>query len=435
MSFSSLQNDLPPDGEFALPPVLRMYWAWLFGLSVISAIMGDIYYRLDRFVECCTLPTGNPFFTDFWVYQYIFQFLHTRAFFDGAERFAYPAFSAVVYDLLYHLGPHAQAIFCTTELGVCGAAAWLFYGKIRRIGLRRFPAAALVLCTLLFSYPLQFLVEDGNIEILVCFLTAGGLWAFLKGREGLAASLWGLAGAMKLYPILLLAVFLTRAKWRYMAIGTAVCVLASVLSMWFIGPTIGIAFQGTIHGVAGFVSSYAERARIEELKFDHSLLAPFKLFTYLRMHRRSVNSDMTKPYLLIAGSAALLTFFLRVRHMPVVNRLMFLFVAIVALPPVSYQYTLVHLYAPWAMLVIMVLRCAANGRELPELQTAFVCFAFLFTSQNYIFYHLVHINGLSQTIALVVLTITMLRHPIPDEVLAGCGPGVETEMVIAEASR
>jgi hypothetical protein len=205
--------------------------------------------------------------------------------------------------------------------------------------------------------------------------------------------------------------------------------------MWFIGPTIDMAFQGTIHGVGGFVSVYAERVRMLELQFDHSLLAPFKVLAYLRVHRHDDVSHVTKPYILVAGVSALLVFFLRVRHMPFANRVMFLFAAMVALPPVSYEYTLVHLYAPWAMLVIIVLRCAVNGLEMPWLRTAFLCFAVIFTSQNYIFYHLVHINGASQSIALFVLMITVLRHPVPDEALAGGGPGTETEMAMAEANR
>ena len=158
--------------------------------------------------------------------------------------------------------------------------------------------------------------------------------------------------------------------------------------------------------------------RSEELPFDHSLLAPSKiLFNYLANHS-GVLPHLIKPYLLIAGTIALLVFFVRAWHMPAINRIVFLFAAMVALPPVSYDYTLVHLYAPWAMLVIVALHAGADGVALPGFRTYFLCFAVLFTSQVFIYYHSwIHPNGPLKTLALVMLMAKALRYPIPDEAL------------------
>jgi hypothetical protein len=105
--------------------------------------------------------------------------------------------------------------------------------------------------------------------------------------------------------------------------------------------------------------------------------------------------------------------------MPVINQIVFLFAAMVALPPVSYDHTLVHLYAPWAMLVIVALRAGAAGVTLPGFHTYFLCFAVLFTSQRFIYYHWIHPNGTFTAIALVALMLTALPYPIPDEALYG----------------
>jgi len=408
-----------PTQEFPLPPVLRTFWVWMFVLSAISAVASDIYYHLDRFQQCCTLAYDDPLFVDFWHYAYIFRFFHTAAFFHNAERFAYPAFSAVIYDLLYHLGPHAQAIFLSTELAMSGLAAFLFFKTIHRNGLRRFPAAILVLTTLLFSYPLLFIFEAGSVEFLTCALTAAGLLFVLKRNDSSAAALWGAAAALKIYPILLLGVFLSRAKARTLAVGISAFAVISMVSMWFIGPTIPTAFAGSISGVGGFVSTYSEMLRLQELPFDHSLLAPIKILAYEMAHRTGTVSYLTKPYLFIAGTAAFLAFFLRARHMPVGNQVLFLFAAMLALPPVSYDNTLVHLYAPWAMLVIVTLREGTVGRTLPGLRTCLLCFAVLFTSQRFLYYHWIHLNGTFKAVALVVLMVTTLRYPIPDEALYG----------------
>jgi hypothetical protein len=396
-----------------LPPVLRLFTAAFLVLSAISAVASDIYYHLNRFRQCCTLIYDDPLFVDLWHYAYIFRFFHTAAFFSNAERFAYPAPSAVIYDALYHLGPHAQAIFLATELASCILAAILFFQCVRRIGLRRFPAAILAISTLVFSYPLLCLFQAGNIEIFLCMLTAGGMVAVLNKRENAAAILWAAAGALKIYPLVLLGLFLSRDKWRSLVIGIAAFLAISFLSMWFVGPTIPVAFAGTLNGVGGFVSSYVGMARTEELSVDHSILAPIKVFAFVLAHRTGTLSYLTKPYLVIAGTLALLAFFLRARHMPIANQLLFLFAAMVALPPVSYDHTLVHLYAPWAMLVVIALRAGAAGLTPPALRTCFLSFAVLFTSQRFIYYHWIHPNGTFKAIALILLMTAVLRYPIP----------------------
>jgi len=409
----------PPSRELALPPVLRLYLAALFLLSAISAVASDIYYHLNLFQQCCTLADDDPLFCDLWTYSYNFHFLHTEAFFHLQNRFAYPAFSAVIYDTVYHLGPHAQAIFLIAELSVCALAACVFFRTIRRLGLRRFPAAILTSSTLVFSYPLLYMFGSGSIEIVTCIFTAAGMWALFKRHETSAAILWGAAAAMKVYPVLLLGVFVSRAKWRPLFAGIASFVGISLFSMWFVGPTIPAAFAGSLSGVGGFVATYAERVKTNELPFDHSFLAPIKIVAYTLAHHTGTLSYLTKPYVLAAGTAALLAFFLRAARMPLINQVLFLFSAMVALPPVSYDHTLVHLYAPWAVLVVVALRAGATGRIRPGLRTSFLCFAVLFTSQRFIYYHWIHPNGIFKAIALVMLMVVALRYPIPEAALYG----------------
>jgi Glycosyltransferase family 87 len=403
----------PPSRELPLPPVLRLYLAAFLLLSAISAIAGDILYYLNRYRDCCTLIYDEPLFVDFWHYHYIFRFFHATEFFTNSDRFAYPAPSAVVLDALYHLGPHAQAIFLGIELTACILAAAFFFREVRRIGLRVFPAAVLSFSTLVFSYPLLYMFQCGNAEIFTCMLTAGGLLALIRKRDNTAAVLWAAAGALKIYPLILFGLFLSRAKWRSLAVGAATFFAISALSMAFVGPTIHAAFAGTLNGISGFVSSYAGEARVKELSIDHSLLAPIKTVAFFHADRWGTLSYLTRPYLLIAGTAALLAFFLRVARMPLTNQVLFLFCAMVALPPVSYDYTLVHLYAPWALLVAVALRAAAAGQTLPGLRTCFLCFAVLFTSQRYIHHHWICANAPLKTGALVLLMVTALRHPIP----------------------
>ena len=47
--------------------------------------------------------------------------------------------------------------------------------------------------------------------------------------------------------------------------------------------------------------------------------------------------------------------------MPVANQLLALTAFMVMLPPISYFYTLVHLYAPWVVLVFVAIRAGRRG--------------------------------------------------------------------------
>ena len=66
----------------------------------------------------------------------------------------------------------------------------------------------------------------------------------MRGHDDAAAVLWGLAAAMKLFPMVLLILLLPRGKWRAFAVGVGTFVGATMLSLWWLGPSIGVAWQG-----------------------------------------------------------------------------------------------------------------------------------------------------------------------------------------------
>jgi uncharacterized membrane protein len=92
------------------------------------------------------------------------------------------------------------------------------------------------------SFPIEGLIQRGNIELFVWTFTAAGIWAFLRDHDDTAAVLWGLAAATKLYPVILLALLLAKVRLRAF-VGLATFVLASILSMAHLGPNMGVALQ------------------------------------------------------------------------------------------------------------------------------------------------------------------------------------------------
>ena len=124
----------------------------------------------------------------------------------------------------------------------------------------------------------------------------------------------------------------------------------------------------------------------------------------------SLNPQVTPIYLGVVAFAGVALWIFRIRKLPLTNQVLALTTASVLLPPISHDYTLMHLYAPWAMLVFATLQ----GRRIPGLGIAFTCFALLFTPQSYLIYYSARFAGEFKSVVLVVLFLTSLRFAFAD---------------------
>jgi hypothetical protein len=132
----------------------------------------------------------------------------------------------------------------------------------------------------------------------------------------------------------------------------------------YAGPTFSIAAQGFFTGVDRFQGHYVDTVSKVEIAFDHCLFSPFK---YLAYKRHISPAPWRTTYYLCAAALALLLF-LRVHTLPFLNRLTFLVAAMVCLPPVSFTYTLVHLYLP--MLLLLGALLSTRNSSTPITPTA-----------------------------------------------------------------
>lgn len=332
--------------------------AWLQRLLVTFAAIAVLLWLLPLFAPHTfnILFPGGPNFEDIIVYKGRFTVYHTAKFFRPGHfsAFAYPAGAAPIYEAFYTTSDPVQTylLLAAVTIAIGLLVAWLI--------LRKTPQPAnLFLPLLTLSFPLVFLIQRANIEIVLWILIALGILAFLRNLRIPAAILFGLAAAIKFYPIFLLGLFLTPADRRSrqdfpaFITGLLTAIFAIILATAYAGPTIPIATHGFFTGVGRFQDHYAQTVRSAELRFDHCLFSPVKYWSH--QTHASLAPYMT-PYYLAAGAFALLLF-LRVRTLPFLNRLLFLIAAMVCLPPVSYNYTLVHLYLP---LVLMLAAFATN---------------------------------------------------------------------------
>ncbi len=389
-----------------------MIVSWL--LTVLSWVVAGLVWRAGFEERGGMWSRYDDRFADLTHYDTVFPYLHQERFFTGPERFAYPAPAAVVYDGLMHLTTHRLAAFLifTVLLAVIPA---LVFG--RKLATRAMPIGSvigLLGTAVLTSWPLLFLLERANIESLLVLLTLVGSVAFWRKQPGVAACLWGLAAALKIYPAVLLVLFLSRRRIGAFSIGAGTMVATLLASFWFVGPTISFAARGTVQGISGFVGSYATRSREWELRHDHSFLAFLK--QPLAIHRLHLSPDvshLSAVYFLVAGMGIVVLYVTRFRTLPDLNQYILVVIAMVALPPVSYDYTLMHLYPSFGLLVLLLLGSEREARSIAALRSLFWCFTLILASENFVFWIAFHMNGMIKAAALFWAAVLLVRYPLP----------------------
>ena len=366
----------------------------------------------------------NDPFRDFHIYQARFTAFHSAAFFTyPGEAYLYPAPPAVFYKLFF-LFAHPKRDFLLALTGTFALAAGLFAVKLLSRGIHLDGVIGVVSVAAACSFPFYFDFEQGNIEWIVWLFVMLGIWGIVTGHGYFGAVSVGMAAAMKFYPILFACLFLSRRQYRQAAVAIAVTVVSTVVSLWLLCPDIGVAWRGTQAGLAMFRQRYI--LAYEQVGFDHSLFAVPKAILLLT-HQGTLPGPETLAKMLtiyLVGMAAVgaILYWVAIRRLPLINQVICLTVATIMLPPVSYDYTLLHLYVPWAMLVLLA---AENpGHEVRSLMAAMVCFAILFAPETELILHGRSYGGQVKAVALVLLFGIALLRRFPS-IWDGVQQGVE----------
>ena len=401
-----------------LPRSIVVFWVMTLSTLLLSlAVAASGRYR--HLAQTAWDPLSDPLLGDLLEYPATYQLLHKAAFFDNSPPYSLPRamFSAVAYP------PFTALILAPLYRNVspiwgflCAAVAWIMvaFWKARHLLLRNgmsAPVSNLFLLTLLLtSFPLARLVHQGNVELVVWIFAATGTWAFVQGKDFTAASFWALAGAMKLFPLLLLGLLLPRRRPFALATGLAVGCAVSWISLWWIGPTIWIAWKGSLQNVFGYQDLRAAEWSLRELAANHSWFGWVKLLAELF---QLPLQKMLLPYGL-CGAAVLFWALWRLRSMPIMNQLLALYSFILAFPPISYFHALVHLYTPLLLLVCLALHEQRTGAMLPGLQRTLLLFIPLLAPYTLLLDpHILLFSGLVQSLALLLLFGSALTFPFP----------------------
>jgi hypothetical protein len=393
----------------------------LWGLALLSvAIRGLLLHQGYPFNTFLLVPSYR--FSDFTVYDPRFAVWGQgdRFFTLPGFKFDYPAPMLLGTLAYYKLFPAPLYAYLATVVlfalagGILAAMAVPSDSRVRVL------AAAAALSTALFSYPLFFLLDRANIEGLVWIAASLGLVLFALRRYSSCAIFIALAASMKIFPGLLLLMLLARRRYRDFALGLASIVAFTVGSLWLTGPSIKRASEGILEGLAYLRQIQIFDYKPIEINFDHSLFALVKQLCFRILHDVSkVNALLPRLYLVYALCTAVAfigMYWFAIRRLRILNQLLALSALSILLPYVSYDYTLVHLFAPFTILLIVIASDGADGPlKLSKSQLMFLLlpFAVLFTPQSYLVYHVVGYAAQVKTLGLCAVIGAALRIPLP----------------------
>ncbi len=403
---------------------LKTYLAVLGGLwsvALLAVTVQGFLLHHDYPFNSFSLPASYRF-SDFTVYDGRFAaWGQGDSFFSmPGFKFDYPAPLLLGQLAFYKFTPAPLNSYLALVLLFAIAGGILAAMAIPRDSRVQLVAAAAALCTGIFSFPLFFLLDRANIEGLVWMVCTAGLVLFAIRRYSYAALFLGLAASMKIFPAALFFLLIARKRYKEFALAVAGTAVFTLTALWLSGPSVKRAAQGIAEGLAYLRQIQIFAFKPREIGFDHSLFAIAKQVCFRILHDvERVNAILPRIYLgygLFAAALFVVLYLRFIRRLPLLNQVLALSALSVLLPYVSYDYTLVHLYAPFAMLLLVLATDGATGRlKLSGFQTLLLLlpFAVIFTPQSYLVISVVGYGAQVKALALSILVGASIAIPMP----------------------
>lgn len=408
-----------------LPAALRQF---LFQSLFWTAVC-VVCESFCRFVLHWGYPYNYPatppqaFFEDFRLYIPQYAHFHTLRFFD--KPMPYPAAASILYKLFLIPQPtHIRfAILRYVLLILC--ASWVLLFLFRRAlihrGLAPRSATLFVLATYLCSYAFWFEVHQANLEWIVWILVTSGLSLFWLGRSRSAAICLGIATAIKFFPVIFLGLFLARKQFRLVGLALATAALFTLASLWILSPSLAYSWHASALAVDLVKQTVILKLQPPFAGLDHSLFGLLKRLLPTLPPPAQVNRLLT-AYTVVTALTGVLLFLLRIRKLPLLNQILCLSVAAILFPPLSFDYTLIHLYLPFALFVFLALEqprstvprppspatTSTHDRALP---LTLALFAFILSAEPEFILHHLRVTGQIKAVALLALFLVGLIHP------------------------
>ena len=400
----------------------------IFSLCLVGLTLLAIAVNL---VNSVLLHRGYPYNTflfDPWfrhsdLTQYYVRFkppLQRGGVIGPGPAFNYPALALFVYVFFIRFFPKPTVGLAGFTAGAALLALLGLRGMLKDSTERGWWIDASLLAVAFCSYPFMILIDRANIEGVGWCFALLGLVFFVKERYLASALFFGAAVCVKPFPGLFFFLLLNRRRYKEIAAAIIEIVAVNLILLRAIGPTIASAYRMLNEGVGAFRDNYVATVRFREMGFDHSLFSCLKWIMRLlglQTDYKFQNSLLTAYHAWLVLS--LLIIFVAgyyFRSKPVLNQLFAIVLLILLLPPVSYDYTLIHLYLPWGVFMIFLVRDIGQGRirlSLRQCLWILIPCAILMAPQSYLIIDEAGFGGQVKALTLVVLFFVVARTDLP----------------------
>ncbi len=399
-----------------MPKVLRVF-LFVTVLLFMANLAAEVYCRhtptLNHMPYTHVTLDPSDDYADFRMFLLRFHHFHERDFFSPkwGSDYLYPATVGMLYEpfFAFHLPFPGQRFMAVVALAWLLLSLWLRRVLIAR-GLSNQSATLFAAIAGLGSYPLYFEFNRANVEIFIWMFAGLGVIAFVKDRPWAAATCFGIAGACKIYPFVYIALLISRKQYKQAAWAIVVGAIFTVFSLWALTGSITVSRLGTAAGLEEFRQVYVLHKRFGEIGLDHSIFGMYKRFAF-HLPPPEQLAHLLSIYLAVAAIVACIAYFARAIRMPMINQVIFLTIACIVLPPTSYDYTLLHLYTPFVLMLLLVVDFSVRRAPLPPGTWAvLICFMLLLAPLNEVIVHGERIAGQLKCIILLVLAALALRY-------------------------
>lgn len=291
----------------------------------------DPYWRFtDYFQTLALLRSRNPY---------------------GFPGGTYPPFGYWILEPFAWMKDY-PSLFCAEALFI-GFIAWLSWAVIGKH--LAWPFRFVVVIVLLFSLPVTFALDRGNTDFILAVLFVVGASAFERRRHFLSATMYALAGAAKILPILYLAMFLRRRRIFAFLFGLLVAGAVTTWAFTAFAPIGLISTQITELRTSLRFQAESYKNPAVSTPFNASITGFIQAIGYAFNGVAGANSvaPTAQHYVVVeelVGSILVVLFIVFVERRPW-RALTLLTAALLLLPEVSEYYSLIFLLAPFVLFV------------------------------------------------------------------------------------
>ena len=303
---------------------------------------------------------------------------------NNPDVITYSFFTAIVKFFLYLTG--AELSLTVFVIGTIATFALINMKEIINRNIDSFSLGAAIVFTLL-SYPMLFVINRGNFEILVFILLYFFEYFLIKKKYLTSATYLALAISLKIFPAVFLIIFLSFKKFKALLYAGLLSLFLNLAAFGFFLLRTGKSIEKLFSDYLSiYTGPYIDQYIIDNrgLEFGHTLYGLLKLIVFIFNKTASITDVTLKKVMTIYSYYnkiqvvlfLIITVYILYIEKQLWKKITLLVIAMNLLPYVSADYKLINFFIPLYIFI--------NKKEKSKYDLVYlILFSFLLVPKNY----------------------------------------------------